>query len=187
MPASARRASGRPDGGADIGPSVQAGKVPSMSLDVDGALYFTIHHTEADTIDKIEPTDIARCVAALAVMGYVVADLPARLGQYTALRVAPADCPRDRCRRSKRRPMREDAPCSIHRRSYRAPRHQRPSAEARNPDDELRVRPAVLRRARSSARSSRPRRSPSSPRRTASRSSSWPTACASSGRRRSRG
>ena len=68
-------------GGADIGPSVQAGKVPSMSLDVDGALYFTIHHTEADTIDKIEPTDIARCVAALAVMGYVVADLPARLGQ----------------------------------------------------------------------------------------------------------
>jgi len=72
---------GASGGGADIGPSVQAGKVPSMSLDVDSALYFTIHHTEADTIDKIEPTDIARCVAALAVMGYVVADLPTRLGQ----------------------------------------------------------------------------------------------------------
>jgi carboxypeptidase Q len=72
---------GASGGGADIGPSVQAGKVPSMSLDVDGSLYFTIHHTEADTVDKIEPTDIARCVAALAVMGYVVADLPARLGQ----------------------------------------------------------------------------------------------------------
>jgi carboxypeptidase Q len=72
---------GASGGGADIGPSVQAGKVPSMSLDVDGALYFTIHHTQADTIDKIEPTDIARCVAALAVMGYVVADLPFRLGQ----------------------------------------------------------------------------------------------------------
>jgi len=68
-------------GGADIGPSVQAGKVPSMSLDVDASLYFTIHHTPADTVDKIEPTDIARCVAALAVMGYVVADLPTRLGQ----------------------------------------------------------------------------------------------------------
>ena len=67
-------------GGADIGPSVQAGKVPSMSLEVDGALYFTIHHTPADTVDRIEPTDIARCVAALAVMGYVVADVPARLG-----------------------------------------------------------------------------------------------------------
>ena len=72
---------GASGGGADIGPSVQAGNVPSMSLDVDGALYFTIHHTHADTVDKIEPTDIARCVAALAVMSYVVADLPARLGQ----------------------------------------------------------------------------------------------------------
>jgi carboxypeptidase Q len=68
-------------GGADIGPSVQAGNLPSMSLDVDGSLYFTIHHTEADTIDRIEPADLARCVAALAVMSYVVADLPERLSR----------------------------------------------------------------------------------------------------------
>jgi hypothetical protein len=60
---------------------VQAGTVPSMSLDVDGALYFTLHHTMADTIDKIAPDDLARCVASLAVMGYVVADLPQRLGR----------------------------------------------------------------------------------------------------------
>jgi carboxypeptidase Q len=72
---------GASGGGADIGPSVQAAGIPSMSLDVDGSLYFTIHHTPADTIDKIEPTDLARCVAALAVMGYVVADLPQRLGR----------------------------------------------------------------------------------------------------------
>ena len=72
---------GSSGGGADIGPSVQAANVPSMSLDVDGSLYFTIHHTPADTIDKIEPGDLARCVAALAVMGYVVADLPQRLGR----------------------------------------------------------------------------------------------------------
>lgn len=71
---------GASGGGADIGPSVEAAKVPSMSLDVDGSLYFTIHHTQADTVDKIEPVDLARCVAALAVMGYVVADVPARLG-----------------------------------------------------------------------------------------------------------
>jgi len=68
-------------GGADIGPSVQAATIPAMSLDVDGSLYFTIHHTPADTVDKIEPADLARCVAALAVMGYVVADLPQRLGR----------------------------------------------------------------------------------------------------------
>jgi len=72
---------GASGGGSDIGPSVQAGTVPSMSLDVDGALYFTLHHTMADTIDKIAPDDLARCVASLAVMGYVVADLPQRLGR----------------------------------------------------------------------------------------------------------
>ena len=72
---------GASGGGSDIGPSVQAGAVPSMSLDVDGALYFTLHHTMADTIDKIAPDDLARCVASLAVMGYVVADLPQRLGR----------------------------------------------------------------------------------------------------------
>ena len=33
----------------------------------------------ADTIDKIDPTDLARCVAAGPVMAYVVADRPERL------------------------------------------------------------------------------------------------------------
>lgn len=66
-------------GGADIGPSVEAGKVPSMSPDVDGSTYFIYHHTQADTIDKLDPMDMARCVAAMAVMSYVVADMPQRL------------------------------------------------------------------------------------------------------------
>jgi carboxypeptidase Q len=66
-------------GGADIGPSVEAGKIPSMSLSVDGN-YFLIHHTPADTVDRIPPEDIARASAAIAVMAYVVADLPQRLG-----------------------------------------------------------------------------------------------------------
>jgi carboxypeptidase Q len=68
-------------GGADIGPSVQEGRIPAMSLDVDGSKYFLIHHTPADTIDKIDPTEMSRCVAAVAVMAYVVADLPERLGE----------------------------------------------------------------------------------------------------------
>jgi carboxypeptidase Q len=66
-------------GGADIGPSVEAAGIPAMSLDVDGSKYFLYHHTNADTVDKIEPADLARCVAAVAVMSYVVADLPATL------------------------------------------------------------------------------------------------------------
>ena len=68
-------------GGADIGPMVQAGQVPSMSLDVDTSKYFLYHHTEADTVDKLDPMDRARCVAVIAVMAYVVADLPQRLGE----------------------------------------------------------------------------------------------------------
>lgn len=68
-------------GGADIGPSVQEGRIPAMSLDVDDSKYFLIHHTDADTVDKIEPGDVARCAAAVAVMAYVVADLPEPLAR----------------------------------------------------------------------------------------------------------
>jgi carboxypeptidase Q len=68
-------------GGADIGPSVQEARIPAMSLDVDGSKYFLIHHTPADTIDKIDPVEMAKCAAAVAVMAYVVADLPQRLGE----------------------------------------------------------------------------------------------------------
>ena len=68
-------------GGADIGPSVAAARIPSMSPEVDSTKYFGVHHTEADTVDRIDPTDLSRHVAALAVMTYVVADMPARLGE----------------------------------------------------------------------------------------------------------
>ena len=67
--------------GADIAPSVAEGKIPAMSLEVDGSKYFLIHHTQADTIDKIDPVEMAKCAAAIAVMAYVVAELPQRLGQ----------------------------------------------------------------------------------------------------------
>ena len=64
--------------GADIGPSVEAGKIPAMSLEVDGN-YFLIHHTPADTVDRIDPMDMAKAAAAIAVISYVVADMPERL------------------------------------------------------------------------------------------------------------
>jgi carboxypeptidase Q len=66
-------------GGADIGPTVEAGKIPAMSLETSGN-YFLIHHTEADTIDKIDPMEMARASAAVAVMAYVIAEMPERLG-----------------------------------------------------------------------------------------------------------
>ena len=52
-----------------------------MSLEVEDSKYFLIHHTPADTIDKIDPVEMARCAAAVTVMTYVVADLPQRLGE----------------------------------------------------------------------------------------------------------
>jgi carboxypeptidase Q len=69
---------GASGGGADIGPSVEAGQVPALSLEVEGN-YFLIHHTAADTVDKIDPADMAKASAAIAVMAYVVADMPDRL------------------------------------------------------------------------------------------------------------
>jgi carboxypeptidase Q len=69
-------------GGADIGPITQLG-VPGMSPNVDGSRYFWFHHSPGDTVDKLDPRDMARCVAAFAVMMYVVADMPERLPRAT--------------------------------------------------------------------------------------------------------
>jgi carboxypeptidase Q len=65
-------------GGTDIGPITELG-VPSMGLETDGPRYFWYHHTNADTPDKLDPREMAQCVAAMAVMAYVVADLPEKL------------------------------------------------------------------------------------------------------------
>lgn len=62
-------------GGADIGPIMQAG-VPGLGHVVDGTRYFWVHHTHADTMDKIDPREMAMNVAAMAVMAYIIADLP---------------------------------------------------------------------------------------------------------------
>ncbi len=66
-------------GGADIGPIAQAGKVPMLSYQGDATKYFTIHHTPADTVDRIAPEEVSRAAAALAVVAYTVADMKERL------------------------------------------------------------------------------------------------------------
>lgn len=68
----------RGGGGADISPLTREG-VPSMGLTVDGTKYFWYHHTDADTIDKLDRDEVNRCVAAMAVMAFVVADMQERL------------------------------------------------------------------------------------------------------------
>jgi len=66
-------------GGADIDPIAQAGRVPTMAYMGDPTRYFTIHHTPADTVERIAPEEVAKGAAAIAVVTYVIAEMPDRL------------------------------------------------------------------------------------------------------------
>jgi carboxypeptidase Q len=66
-------------GGADIGPISTLGRVPMMAYSGDPTKYFTIHHTPADTVDRIEPQEVSKAAAAIATMVYVIADMPQSL------------------------------------------------------------------------------------------------------------
>jgi len=66
-------------GGADIGPIAALGKVPMMAYQGDSTKYFTIHHTPADTVDRIDPAEVSKAAAGFATMIYVVADMPQAL------------------------------------------------------------------------------------------------------------
>jgi carboxypeptidase Q len=63
------------EAGADISVLTKAG-VPGLGLRSDQAHYFDTHHTNADTLDKIDRRELSLNIAALAVMAYVIADLP---------------------------------------------------------------------------------------------------------------
>lgn len=65
-------------GGADVGPLMEHG-VLGGSLWVDESHYFDVHHTNADTFEKIDRVQLGLCGASMAVLGYVAADLPDRL------------------------------------------------------------------------------------------------------------
>ncbi len=74
---------GGPD--ADVEPLAKGG-VPAVSLAVDSTRYFWYHHSEADTMDKLSPREMAECVGLMAVMAYIVADMPGTMGR---VRTAP--------------------------------------------------------------------------------------------------
>jgi hypothetical protein len=64
--------------GADLSPLIPAG-VPGVGFFTDNRRYFDYHHSEADTLDKVDPAELADGVAAIAVLAYVAAELPDRL------------------------------------------------------------------------------------------------------------
>jgi hypothetical protein len=70
-------------GGADIGPIMVDG-VPGLALRTVGTHYFDWHHSRADTVDKVKLEDLRANIAAMAVMAYVLADMPMPLRQVTS-------------------------------------------------------------------------------------------------------
>jgi hypothetical protein len=61
--------------GADVGPLVAAG-VLGLGMRHDMSGYWRIHHTEADTLDKIDPRALGTGAAVVAVTAWVLAELP---------------------------------------------------------------------------------------------------------------
>jgi carboxypeptidase Q len=66
-------------GGADVGPIAQAANAPMMAYLGEPQRYFQIHHTAADTVERITAEEVSRAAASIAVMTYVVAEMPERL------------------------------------------------------------------------------------------------------------
>jgi carboxypeptidase Q len=73
---------------ADIAPWEVAG-VPGFEALLDARHYFDLHHTSADTLDKVEPQNLARMVAALGVLSYFLADSAEPLARLPALPPPP--------------------------------------------------------------------------------------------------
>ena len=65
------------------------GGVPTLAPLVDTRTYFDYHHSAADTLDKVDPDNIRRQVAVLAMMAYFLADMPDSLPRLPIAAPAP--------------------------------------------------------------------------------------------------
>ncbi|HEX3719402.1 MAG TPA: M28 family metallopeptidase [Verrucomicrobiae bacterium] len=63
---------------ADVG-ELEPDGVPTMALVDDAPKYFWFHHTEADTMDKLTPSELSGCATAMAVMAWDAANAPTPL------------------------------------------------------------------------------------------------------------
>ncbi|MEN3333873.1 MAG: hypothetical protein V7641_3238 [Blastocatellia bacterium] len=61
--------------GADVSPLDAAG-VPTFAPLQDVRQYFDYHHTAADTLDKVNPRELAENAALIAALAYTIANLP---------------------------------------------------------------------------------------------------------------
>ena len=59
---------------------------PAIDLTQDGTRYFDIHHTVADTIDKVDPAAMSQNVAAWAPMAWLAAQADVAFGPIPSSR-----------------------------------------------------------------------------------------------------
>jgi carboxypeptidase Q len=64
--------------GTDVGPTVSEG-VPGIGVTHDTTHYWEIHHTKADTFDKVIKLDMQKNVAAVGIMAFVLAEMEGTL------------------------------------------------------------------------------------------------------------
>jgi len=60
--------------GADIEDMAEAG-VPALGLTQDSRIYFNYHHTAADTLDKVVPSELRDNAAAMAIMAFALTNM----------------------------------------------------------------------------------------------------------------
>lgn len=67
--------------GTDVNPLVKQG-VTGIGHQVDHTHYFDVHHSRADTFEKIDPDELSQNVAAIAGLIYLIADNPVTPGGH---------------------------------------------------------------------------------------------------------
>jgi carboxypeptidase Q len=67
--------------------------VPQLGLRQDSTHYFDIHHTMADTLDKVNAHDLAMNATAMAAMAWQLANLDPPLPRYVPEKTEDATKP----------------------------------------------------------------------------------------------
>jgi Zn-dependent M28 family amino/carboxypeptidase len=80
----------RASGGPDFIPALPLG-LAAVDLSQDGTHYFDYHHTENDTLDKIDPQAMRQNAAAYAVFAWLAAQSPIGFGSGQALLAQESD------------------------------------------------------------------------------------------------
>lgn len=78
-PLGVERGSGHANGGPDLSP-IHAEGMAALSLTNDGTRYFDIHHSADDTLDKVDPEQLAQNVAVYVSWAYMAAQADGDFG-----------------------------------------------------------------------------------------------------------